>query len=129
MKSFLKEWRLLIINCGLFAVGLTTFIADLSESDLLYKDLTRTVVEKKMFSARASKGRVYDDAYIKVKSSTGSQWIGVHTESWLNTEVGDRFTERVAKNSTTLTFVRVLALIAGLLWSCGAAWSITKNIS
>ena len=128
MKKILKKNWLLLFNCATFTAFTTLFMMDVVRSDALFRDRSRQVIEKKMLSARASKGRVYDDGYLRLKDSTGSQWVGVDTEQWLNTEIGDVVTERVARNEGRLSLARVTMLVVGLLWCIGAGWAFTKAL-
>ena len=138
--GFFKQWGLLIYNILTFSIMVTVFILDVSKSDVFFTDIKSVVVEKKVVSELASKGRVYDEGYLRLRYETPAspmfgdvnpsyKWVNVGMTKYLNTEIGNIYTQRVKRWDRNLSFWR-WAMGFCMLASCvGAGISITKAMS
>ena len=89
---------------------------------MLFEQRVGTVVEKKMCTAPSTKGRVYDDPYVKVQWPDETHWVAVQTVDWLNLEIGDQWSETRPKDATSLGWLRGAMVLSWVLWAGGAAW-------
>lgn len=89
----------ILLNCFLCAGMMCSMLGAMCDSDSWNEDRLSTVIEKEMFTKTGSKGRVYDDSFLKVRwdDTREEEWIHSRTIDYLNTEVGDRHIDRVQK--------------------------------
>lgn len=127
MKKWIKERWLLVFNLVTFGFATCGFTLDVVQSELLFEQHVGRVVEKKMLAAPSTKGRVYDDPYVKVQWPDETRWVSAHTEHWLNLEVGDQWSETRPKDATALGWLRGAMILSWVLWSGGAAWFMTRT--
>ena len=127
-KGFLNRWGLLLFNTLTFFLMVIPFALEVIKSDIFYQDVHSTVIEKKIVSERGSKGRVYDEGYLKLQYANGNtRWVNVGMTDYLNTNEGATRVSRVEKPQSSLTFWTWVMGISALLW-CGGAGSALARI-
>jgi len=126
-KGFFNRWGLLLFNTLTFFLMVIPTALDVSQSDFFYMDVHSTVIEKKIVSERGSKGRVYDEGYLKLQYANGNtRWVNVGMTDYLNTNEGANRVSRVQKPQSPLTFWRWVMGISALLWCAGAATALSR---
>jgi hypothetical protein len=128
-KGFFRVWGLLIFNILTFSIGVTILVLEARQSDYFYQDLKSTVIEKKIFQREGSKGKVYDEGYLRLEYESGiKKWTDVSMITYLNTETGSRFTQRVERPDVPVGLFVKLSFGFMLLWCVGASASIVKSL-
>ena len=124
-EGFLNRWGLLLFNTLILMV--IPFALEVIKSDIFYTDVHSTVIEKKIVSERGSKGRVYDEGYLKLQYANGNtRWVNVGMTDYLNTNEGATRVSRVEKPQSSLTFWTWVMGISALLWCAGAATTLAR---
>jgi len=126
-EGFLSRWGLLLFNTLTFFLMVIPFALEVIKSDIFYTDVHSTVIEKKIVSERGSKGRVYDEGYLKLQYANGNtRWVNVGMTDYLNTNEGATRVSRVEKPQSSLTFWTWVMGISALLWCGGAATALAR---
>lgn len=124
-------YGLLIFNILTFALFIVCMVMTAGQKDMFYEDVHTIVVDKVVKKAEGSKGKVYDDPYLKVERPNGElEWVDTYMKEYLNTGIGDEHVLREFRDERT-TLYRIfigLTIAFGLAWCGGAAHAMSRDM-
>ena len=110
-----------LLNIILCIGMLTSMLFSMCDSDMWNYDRKSIVIEKDMYEETNSKGKIHDDAYLKVRwdDNREEEWIHARTLRYLNTEIGDVYIDRVQKSGFAYfmrRFIGIFMTLSFLVW-------------